>query len=157
VLQEEREARKALEKQLAELAPLAQLKPLAELLGGRSSGDTKTDLEKLTERLDSYERQIAEERMARWRAEVAAEKGLPPALAARLQGATREDLAADADALLALIPTPGPRTPAPDPSQGSRGSGPADLDTLIHEAQVKGDWRTVISLQNQKLAEQASK
>src|SRR5690606_40101172 len=48
-LQKEREARKALERQLAELAPLKQL---ADLLGGKSTGDAKTDLERLTERME---------------------------------------------------------------------------------------------------------
>lgn len=68
--------------------------------------------------------------MARWRAEVAAEKGLSPALAERLRGSSKEELAADADALLALIPaqSSGPRNPAPDPSQGVRsGAAPAQL------------------------------
>jgi hypothetical protein len=41
-------------------------------------------------------------------------------------------------------------TPRADPSQGARGAGP-DVDSRIAEAQNKGDWRTVISLQNQKL------
>ena len=44
----------------------------------------------------------------------------------------------------------GPGTPRPDPSQGARGSGPT-VDSRIAEAQAKGDWRTVISLQNEKL------
>ena len=44
---------------------------------------------------------------------------------------------------------PGPR---PDPSQGTRGAGPGDVDSQIAEAQAKGDWRTVLSLQNNKLA-----
>ena len=126
-LQKEREARKALERQLAELAPLKQL---ADLLGGRPTGDAKTDLERLTERMDQYERQITEERIARWRAEVAAEKGLSPALAERLRGSTKEELAADADVLLALVPAqpPGPRNPMPDPSQGVRsGTASAQL------------------------------
>ncbi len=43
------------------------------------------------------------------------------------------------------------RAPAPDPSQGSRGGPPADTDSLIREAQAKGDWKTVLRLQNQKL------
>jgi len=107
------------------------LERLAATLAGDQADDGRTDVQRLTERLDSYERQIAEERQARWRAEVAAEKGLPAALAARLQGSTREELAADADALLLLIPaapaTPaGPRIPAPDPSQGARSSSMPD-------------------------------
>lgn len=150
-LREERDARKALERKLAALAPLEQL---AGMLGGQSSGDGKTDLERLTERLDGYEQQITTERQARWRAEIAAETGLPPALAARLQGATREELAADAEQLKALIPaapTPqGPRTPAPDPSQGAR--GPVDIDALIRDAESKGDVRESIRLKSIKSA-----
>lgn len=154
-LREEREARKALEKQLADLAPLKQI---ADLLGGKPSGDPKTDLEQLTERLDGYERRIAEEQQARFRAEVAAEKGIPPALVERLRGNTKDELAADADALLALIPAQpsGPRTPAPDPSQGARGTAPADLDVQIADAETRGDWQRVISLKRQK-ASQTSK
>lgn len=76
------------------------------------------------------------------RYEVAAEKGLDLALAARLTGSTREDLEADADKLMALIPKPDPAAP-PAPPNGPTvpglqpGSPPtsalitqADLDAL---------------------------
>jgi len=46
-----------------------------------------------------------------------------------------------------------PRTPAPDRSQGSRGSGPADLDALIAEAEKRGDTRTAIALKTRKLTQ----
>lgn len=153
----EAKARKELEQKLAKLAPLEQI---ADLLGGKPTGDGKTDLERLTERLSQHETDLASEREARWRSEVALEKGLSLAQAARLQGGTKEELLADADALLELFPaapSTGPRTPAPDPSQGSRGTPPPSLDSQIAAAQAKGDWRTVLSLQNQKLAEQANK
>lgn len=56
------------------------------------------------------------------RRDVAAEKGLPAALARRLDGTTREELDKDAEALKALIPDPdAPRAPRPDPSAGSIG------------------------------------
>ena len=149
-LHREREARKALERRLAALAPLERL--AAALAADQGADDGKTDVQRLAERLDAYERQLAEERMARWRVEVAAERGLPPELADRLRGSTREELAADADALRALIPAAGaaPRVPMPDPTQGAR--GPVDLDAQIADAQRRGDWRTVLSLQNQRLA-----
>lgn len=145
-LKAEREARKALEKQLAPLLKLAET-----LGAGTPAANGKSEVELLTERLTQHETELATERQARWRAEVAAEKGLPTALAARLQGATREELAADADALKALIPAEptGPRTPAPDPTQGAR--GPVDIDALIRDAETKGDVRTAIRLKNQKL------
>ncbi|WP_416902749.1 hypothetical protein [Micromonospora echinospora] len=149
-LDEERAARKELERKLAALAPLEQL---AQALGGKSTGDGTTDLERLTERLTQHEAELATERAARYRAEVAAAKGLTPQQAARLQGATREELEADADALLALFPGPaGPRNPAPDPSQGPRGTQPPDLEAQIAAAQAKGDYRAVIALQQSKLA-----
>lgn len=52
--------------------------------------------------------------------QVAAEKGLPPALAGRLQGQTAEELAADADQLLALVTpaSPPPQKMPVDPFQG---------------------------------------
>ena len=147
-LQEERKAREALEKQVAALAPLAKL-----LGGSAPTGDGKTDLERVTERMTQYESDLATERAARMRAEVATEKGLTAAQAARLQGSSRDELAADADALLALFPAvpSGPRVPAPDPSQGARGGTAPDIEAQIKEAQSKGDWRRVISLQNDKL------
>jgi hypothetical protein len=40
--------------------------------------------------------------------------------------------------------------PRPDLSQGARGAGP-DVDSRIAEARSKGDWKTVIHLENQKL------
>lgn len=152
----ERDARKALEKQVAALAPLQKI---AEALGaGTPAAAGKSELELLNERFAQHERDLADERVARHRAEVAHEKGLTPAQAARLQGGTRDELLADADALLALFPPASagapaqPGTPRPDPTQGARGAGP-DVDSRIKEAQAKGDWRTVISLQNEKLAD----
>lgn len=151
-LRQEREARRALEREMAALAPL---KKLAEAVGaGTPAAGGKSDVELLQERFAEHERTVAEERSARWRAEVAHEKGLTPQQAARLQGSSREELAADADALVALFPAPAaPRAPAPDPSQGPRGTSlPTDLDSKTAEAQKSGDWRTAAALQKSKLA-----
>jgi hypothetical protein len=46
----------------------------------------------------------------------------------------------------------GPRTPRPDPSQGARPGGTVGIEEQIREATSKGDWKTVLSLQNSKLA-----
>ncbi|QXE36204.1 hypothetical protein KQY30_20110 [Streptomyces sp. GMY02] len=47
---------------------------------------------------------------------------------------------------------PGPRVPRPDPSQGPRPGGtPGGIDEQIAAAKQKGDWRTVLSLENTKL------
>jgi hypothetical protein len=150
----ERAARKALEQQVADLAPLRKL---AEALGaGTPAAGGKTEAELLTERLAAHERELGAERQARWRAEVAAEKNLTAAQAARLVGATRDELAADADALVSLFPPPatpaGPRTPAPDPSQGAQGTGATpNLDAQIAEATKAGNVREAIRLKQIKL------
>lgn len=117
-LQAEREARERLER---EFAPL---RPLLAALGGQPAGDGRTDLERLNERLVQHESDLSAERTARWRAEVAHERGLTPGQASRLRGDTREALLADADDLLAAFPAPPadpPRPgPRPDPAQGPR-------------------------------------
>jgi hypothetical protein len=152
----ERAARKALEQQVADLAPLRKL---AEALGaGTPAAAGKSEADLLGERLAAHERELAAERQARWRAEVAAEKGLTAAQAARLVGATRDELAADADALVTLFPPAipaGPRTPAPDPSQGAQGTGTApSLDAQIAEATKAGTTRLVIALNDRSCTDQ---
>ena len=129
-LQAEREARAALERRLTALEPLAKLASAM----GVDPGKEPTDADKLRERQSALEKELADERQARWRAEVAQEKKLTAAQATRLVGTTREDLLADADALLSAFPTaappdpakPGAARPKPDPAQGARpGDKPA--------------------------------
>jgi len=120
----EREARKALEKELASLAPLKQL--AAALGGGQPGTAGKSEVDLLNERFATHEKTLADERAARWRAEVAHDKGLTPAQAKRLVGTTRDELTADADEILRDFPVApedgkGRKAPKPDPSQGSRG------------------------------------
>lgn len=156
-LAKERDKRQALEQQLAELSPL---KKLADLIrGGEKPADGKSEVDLLNERFATYEKDLAAERLARWRAEVAQEKGLTVAQAARLQGASRDELAADADALAELFPTAPAvaRTPAPDPTQGARSTGPADLDALIADAEKRGDAKAAIALKARRLTQLTNK
>ena len=146
---------KELAKQLKEIAGRDPLKQLLEALGQKPEPG-KDAVATLTEQVQQLQRGQAEAQLKAARLEVAAAKGLTPAQAARLQGSTREELEADADQLKALFPaapaaTGTPGVPAPDPSQGARGGGP-DRESLIRDAQAKGDWREVIRLQNEKLA-----
>lgn len=146
----EREERKKLEQQLAQLAPLQKI---AAALGGGDADKGKTEIEQQAERLAAMEKTIADERTARWRAEVANDKGLTAEQAARLIGTTKEELLADADAFVALFPAgtaPKPRTPAPDLSQGARGTS-VDIDARIAEAMKNGHVAQALSLQNEKL------
>lgn len=144
------DARKAAEKTAADLtaklAKLAPLEKLAAALGDGDPGKGKTEIELLSERLAEQEKATLDERMARWRAEVAQEKGLTKKQAARLSGSTYDELAADADELLSLFPKPEPTAPPkdpappaepakppapkPDPSQGPRGDAPTRSNGL---------------------------
>ncbi|MEZ5380156.1 MAG: hypothetical protein R2754_00015 [Microthrixaceae bacterium] len=63
----------------------------------------KSEAQKLADRAAAAEKAAAEAQAKADRLEIAAEKGLTPQQAARLQGATREDLEADADELLELF------------------------------------------------------
>lgn len=136
------------------LTPLAQLSQA--LTGIADPAKGQSEIEQITARLTKHEAELTQERSARWRAEIAHEKGLTPQQAARLVGSSRDDLAADAEALKELFPTAptAPGIPKPDPSQGGQGGAGPALDSQIAEAQKKGDWRAVIALQNQKFPTQ---
>lgn len=120
-LAEERKARHAAEKSAE--AALAKLRELED--AGRS------DLEKANARVAQleYEKQETDQRLLR--AEVAHANGLTAEQARRLVGETREELEADAKALLALFnpPTPGQEPRGfPDLGQGARGGGATPLN-----------------------------
>lgn len=108
-LDKERAARKEAEKELAKYRKAEQ---------DRADAD-KSEAEK---RAAAEERATAAELRA-MRLEVAHGKGLTPAQAKRLVGATREELEADADEILRDFPTAAKTPPAPKPdlSQGSKG------------------------------------
>ncbi|MEU8840225.1 hypothetical protein AB0D97_13990 [Streptomyces roseus] len=68
------------------------------------------------------------------RMQVAADKGLTPAQAARLQGSTKEELEADADALAALFPAPQGAPPVPRVG-GPRGGDVGGTSTVASGAE----------------------
>lgn len=141
-LAEERAARKAAEKERAALE--ARLKEFEDR--------DKTEAQKLAERAEKAEKAAAGRDAELLRLRTALKHGISDEDAETfLTGADEETLTRQAERLVALQGSAGPRTPAPDPSQGSRGGNLPDTDALIREAQAKGDWRTVISLQNEKL------
>ena len=125
-LNAERDARAAAEKALADMRK--------EIEDGKKSTEQKAadDLAAATRARDE-----AATRALRY--EVAADKGLDLKFAARLTGSTKEELEADADALMALIPNPtappvpaGPTVPAQQPG-GTAGVAlvtQSDLDAL---------------------------
>lgn len=95
---------------------------------------SKSDLEKATARAEKAEAELATARAVQLRTEVAAAKGLPAELAARLAGATREELEADADALVKLIPS---RTPAQAPVSFSIPSHAASGGDAVNDAAAR--------------------
>lgn len=88
-LKSEREAKAAAEKRAAEAE--ARIKEFEDA--------QKSEAEKQAERIAQIERENAELKSAKTRAEVAAAKGVPAAL---LTGSTQEELEASADALIAF-------------------------------------------------------
>lgn len=69
----------------------------------QSADASKSEVQKLTERLDAAERRQADAERKALIAEIAADKKLPAALARRLSGDSREELEADADELLEAV------------------------------------------------------
>lgn len=92
----------------------------------------KTEQQKLMERAEAAERERDQVRTEALRLRIAHEKGLTPKQAARLRGSSEEELAADADDLLAEFGTTGPRRPSGDVGQGPRDTPtvPTDPKTL---------------------------
>lgn len=133
-IQKEREARKDLERQLAEAQ---QLREALAAKVQQYEDAKKTETEKLNDQLTRLQKQIADKdaeianaKRASLRAEVAAAKGVP---ASTLSGTTREEFEASADELIAWrdAHSKPPRPPKPPVSalkSGASGSdsGPAD-------------------------------
>jgi len=95
----------------------------------------KTEAQRLTDRADAAEKRATDLESRALRLEVASEKGLTPAQAKRLIGATREELEADADDLLATF-KPSTKVAVPDLDLGSRtpASTPTNMNKLIRQA-----------------------
>ena len=146
-LQVERDAR---QKAVADLAALR--KEIADA--------NKTAEEKAAETLREAQELAAKAAAKALKYEVAAELGVPLAMAARLVGTTREEIATDAAALLAQIPAAaphGPVVPATGIDQGGREQSTPDIDQQIAEAEKAGQYSLSISLKRQKAAAAAAK
>jgi chromosome segregation ATPase len=116
--------RKQLEKARKEAAnyrtKVRELEPLATKAKELEDAG-RTELEKLTARAETAERERGELQARALRLEVAFEKGLTPGQAKRLVGGSREELEADAEEILRDFPV------KPDPNrrfQGGADTGP---------------------------------
>lgn len=113
-LNAERDARKAAEKNLAEVQQDQQ-----------AALDAAVSKEQENTQAAEARASEAESRLLRY--EVAASKGVPVSLVETLQGATAEDLSAQVDALLewrSEKPADQPNTPRPVMAQGASGATP---------------------------------
>ena len=110
-LAKEREARRRFEAEAKKNAGAAQ--KLAE-----AEDADKSEIQRAVDRSAAAEARakLAESRLLRY--EVAAAKGISHAMAARLQGETREELEADAEELLKELPAP--TAPKPSETPGGR-------------------------------------
>lgn len=77
-----------------------------------------SELEKAQKAAAEATARLAEFEKTTIRQRVALTKGVPADLVDRLRGDTEDEIAADADALMALVTAP--KSPRPDPSQGPR-------------------------------------
>lgn len=82
-----------------------------------------SDLERAQAEKADLEKRLQSVEAAALRRSVALAKGLPADLVDRLRGESEQELAADADALLALVNQP--RSPIPDPTMGPQGLAPS--------------------------------
>jgi hypothetical protein len=113
-LEQERRARKAAEKSMKDLQTR-----LAEL-----EDKDKSEGDKLRDQLKQAEKDRDDARLSVMRLEIASSKGLTPAQAKRLVGATKEDLEADADELLESFKPADDKTPPDDkPRERLKGGG----------------------------------
>lgn len=94
----------------------------------------KSETDKLREEAATAKREAETARKDALKLRVGLDKDLPKSLVPRLQGETEEELAADADALLAELK---PKAPSGDADGGSRGATPdpsKDMDKALRDA-----------------------
>lgn len=124
----------SLRARLKEIEPLAaKAKELED--AGRS------ELEKLTARAETAERERGELTTKAMRLEVAFEKGLTPAQAKRLVGANREELEADAEEILRDFPVKADGRPRGNADLGPRPSAPPANPQQADLMQIEADLR----------------
>lgn len=118
----------------------------------------KTEAQRLTEQLAEAQKTAADRTTEALRLRIALKHGISDDDAETfLTGATEEAMTRQAERLAAMrapaSPVAAGRTPVEALRPGALPQAPPpSLDERIAAAQAKGDWRTVISLQNEKLA-----
>lgn len=94
----------------------------------------KTETQKATERATQAEKDAAEARAAYLRLKVGSAKGLPVGLAERLRGDTEEEMAADADSLLAAVKPSNGKTGSFDAGPKGKSASGDDMNSFLARA-----------------------
>jgi hypothetical protein len=119
----------SLREQYGDFDVLKQAKAELDALKNAGKSELERAQQALAEKqveLEKKEREASEAKLQALRLEVGQTKGLSPLLASRLQGATREDLEADAEKVLAEF---GPNRPKPPTLNAGAGMGQGDSGT----------------------------
>lgn len=134
----------------ARLAAEARVK---EFEDAQKSEDEKREeaLEAARKESELLKQEVKKLTVSQLRTEVASEKSLPPRLAARLTGETREEIEADAVSLLEDLGTLPVETPPPGDGGARTPVTPKDLNEQIREAEAAGDYRKAMDLKAHKL------
>lgn len=104
----------------AQKADLKELREKAKRLDELEDAQ-KSEIEKAQARAEAAEKRLQETELARLRSEIALTKGLTPSQAKRLVGTNADELAADADELLADLKHTAPAAAASSEGQGKQG------------------------------------
>lgn len=112
--------------------------------------DQKTEAQKLQDERDQAQSELAAERAARIRAEVAASKGVPAEL---LSGSTQADLEAAADALIAFRGEQAKPSAAPFIENTNKTDTAPNFDAAIEAAKESRNFALVATLRQQKAAQ----
>lgn len=97
----------------------------------------KSESERSAEKAAEAEKRALDAERALMRLTVAAKQGIPPELADRLHGDTEEEMAADAEQLLAVV-RPRSTSGVPAGPRGSEGVGGDDMNALLRRAAGRG-------------------
>jgi hypothetical protein len=110
------------------------------------------DLEKAREGTEGTSARVTDLERENAKLKVALDKGLPKELVPRLVGNTEEELATDADSLLALL---GPERKGSNDNGTRQKIEPPDLRTQIAEAEKAGNWTLARQLKSRMAFDQA--
>jgi hypothetical protein len=131
--------------QIAELTAKAAKADELEAAQLDEIGKAKLAAEKSAAEAASAKAELEAARVENLRLKVGNEKGLPAELIARLNGATEEEIAADADVLLAVVPKADIGTSTTPP-----GASGDSLDARYVDALKRGDSAALIQIEMQR-------